>query len=130
MSTDSSNMSEPDYSKLVKFLCEPFLVQPESLRLDCEVSKNKRRVLIRLAIEGEDKGRIFGRGGRNIQAIRTVLQAIAKIYSQSAYLEVFGSSSHSDSQGEGKAHDNSERPRPSRPSRGDRPRPSRPHRAR
>lgn len=123
-------MSEPDYSKLVKFLCEPFLVQPELLRLDCEVSKNKGRVLIRLAIEGEDKGRIFGRGGRNIQAIRTVLQAIAKIYDQAAYLEVFGSSSQSDHHGQDTPHTNGGVPRPSRPSRGDRPRPSRPNRAR
>lgn len=118
-------MSEPDYSKLVKFLCEPFLDHPESLRIDCEVSKNRGRVLIRLAIEGEDKGRIFGRGRRNIQAIRTVVQAIAKIYSQSAYLEVFGSSSHDTHNGESPSPRSGRSSPPKRPIRGDRPRPSR-----
>jgi uncharacterized protein len=33
---------------------------------------------------------VFGRGGRNIQAIRTVLQTIAKVAGQTAHLEVFG----------------------------------------
>lgn len=45
---------------------------------------------MRVAFEGEDKGRVFGRGGRNIQAIRTVLQAIAQVAGQTAHLEVFG----------------------------------------
>lgn len=121
-------MSEPDYSKLVKFLCEPFLDRPESLRLDCEVSKNRGRVLIRLAIEGEDKGRIFGRGGRNIQAIRTVLQAIAKIYNQLAYLEVFGSTSETAGNADESHRGSGAAPR-RRSSRGGRPRPSRPERS-
>jgi len=49
------------------------------------------RVLIRLAFEGDDKGRVFGRGGRNVQAVRTVIQAVAKASGHSAHLEVFGS---------------------------------------
>lgn len=44
-----------------------------------------------MAIEGEDKGRVFGRGGRNIQAIRTVLEAAATIKGQSLYLDIYGS---------------------------------------
>jgi uncharacterized protein len=83
----------PDYIELVRFLVQPFLESPDSLRIDCEVSPRTSRVLIRLAFDGEDKGRVFGRGGRNIQAIRTVLQAIAQAAGQMAHLEVFGSSS-------------------------------------
>jgi uncharacterized protein len=82
----------PDYVELVRFLVQPFLESPDSLRIDCEVSPRTSRVLIRLAFDGEDKGRVFGRGGRNIQAIRTVLQAIAQSAGQVAHLEVFGSS--------------------------------------
>jgi hypothetical protein len=48
------------------------------------------RVLVRVAFEGEDKGRVFGRGGRNIQAIRIVLQAVAQAAGQQAHLEIFG----------------------------------------
>ncbi|MBD2460463.1 KH domain-containing protein [Oscillatoria sp. FACHB-1407] len=72
---------------------EPFLESPSSLKVDCEVSPRKSRVLIRVAFEGEDKGRVFGRGGRNIQAIRSVLQAIAQAAGYSAHLDIYGSQS-------------------------------------
>jgi uncharacterized protein len=80
----------PDYTGLVAYLVKPFLESPDSLKVDCEVSPRSSRVLVRVAFEGEDKGRVFGRGGRNIQAIRTVLQAIALAAGQAAHLEVFG----------------------------------------
>jgi uncharacterized protein len=89
-SSQSANIS-PDYVGLVRFLVHPFLESPESLRVDCEVAPNKPRIWIRLAFDGTDKGRVFGRGGRNIQAIRTVLQAAAQSVGQVAHLDVYGS---------------------------------------
>lgn len=71
------------------------------------------RVLVRLAFEGDDKGRVFGRGGRNIQAVRTVLQAVAQTVGQSAHLEVFGSQSGGSREGGDRPRDGGERPRPS-----------------
>jgi hypothetical protein len=47
-------------------------------------------VWIRVAFEGEDKGKAYGRGGRNIQAIRAVLEASARSVGQSIHLDVFG----------------------------------------
>jgi uncharacterized protein len=96
------NGAEPNYVGLVRFLIEPFLDSSEQLRVDCETSA-RGRVLIRLAFEGDDKGRVFGRGGRNIQAVRTVLQAVAQASGKSAHLEVFGSQS-------GQAHDSGRNP--------------------
>lgn len=87
----NSTQATPDYAKLVKFLVEPFLEMPESLRVDCEVSPSRGKVWVRVAFEGVDKGRVFGRGGRNIQAIRSVLEASARAAGYSAYLDVFGS---------------------------------------
>jgi uncharacterized protein len=84
---------QPDYIALLQFLIEPFLESPESLKIDCEASPSKARIWIRLAFEGSDKGRVFGRGGRNIQAIRTVLEAVAKAAGYSAHLEIYGSQS-------------------------------------
>jgi uncharacterized protein len=109
--------ASPDYNGLVKFLVTPFLESSDSIRVDSEVSPRTSRVLVRLAIEGEDKGRIFGRGGRNIQAIRTVLQAVAQSAGQVAHLEIFGSQSNGR---EGNSDDRSDPPRsgsrrPSRP---------------
>ncbi len=82
--------SSPDYTGLVRFLVGPFLESPKSLSVDCEFYPSKPRVWIRLAFEGEDKGRVFGRGGRNIQAIRTVLEACASAAGQSVYLDIYG----------------------------------------
>lgn len=109
----------PDYDRLVRFLVQPFLDSPNSLKVDCEISPRTRRVLIRVAFEGEDKGRVFGRGGRNIQAVRTVVQAIAQAAGHSAHVEVFGSQSGSLSGHREEPSDKPFRQSPRRPSRSD-----------
>jgi predicted RNA-binding protein YlqC (UPF0109 family) len=86
----AAKVSSPDYSELVKFLVKPFLELPESLKVDCEISQSKAKVWVRLAFEGSDKGRVFGRGGRNIQAIRTILETAALAAGYSAYLDIYG----------------------------------------
>lgn len=87
--------ASPNYVGLVKFLVQPFLESPESLSVDCEISENLKRTWIRIAFEATDKGKVFGRGGRNIQAIRTVIAAAAELAGQSVYLDIYGSSSQS-----------------------------------
>jgi len=87
----SSQNASPDYIGLVRFLFEPFLESPTSLKVDCEKSNANERVWIRLAFDGSEKGRVFGRGGRNIQAIRAVIQAAAQAAGQSAYLDIYES---------------------------------------
>jgi len=94
--THASTPDDPDYAGLVKFLVEPFLELPESLKVDCEISPSRGKVWVRVAFEGADKGRVFGRGGRNIQAIRSVLEAAARAAGYTAYLDVFGSAPQSD----------------------------------
>lgn len=85
----------PDYAELVQFLIQPFLESPKSLSVDCEFFASTSRVWIRVAFEGEDKGRVFGRGGRNIQSIRTVIAAAAALAGHSAYLDIYGSQTFS-----------------------------------
>lgn len=92
-------VSTPDYVNLVRFLVQPFLESPEVLRVDCEIAPGKSKVWIRLAFEGTDKGRVFGRGGRNIQAIRTVLQAAAQSVGHTAHLDIYGSEPSSEREG-------------------------------
>ena len=89
----TSPQATPNYIALVKLLVEPFLEQPNSLKVDCEVSQAKAKVWVRLAFESGDKGRVFGRGGRNIQAIRTVLESAALTAGYSAYLDIYGAQS-------------------------------------
>ncbi|WP_009545438.1 KH domain-containing protein [Crocosphaera subtropica] len=91
-SIDTSNLSysvPPNYLKLIAFLIEPLLDSPDSLRVDCEEINSTKRVWIRLAVDEGDKGRIYGRGGRNIQAIQTVLAIAAKQMGQTLYLEIY-----------------------------------------
>jgi|GEM_PF-344034 len=120
---DSDSLpSTPDYVGLVSFLVKPLLDAPDSLRVDCEVSPNtprpnKARVWIRLAFEGSDRGRVFGRSGRNIQAVRTVLQAAAQSVGQTLHLDVFST----DADGEAASQDSQQftdsRPESTRPTR-------------
>jgi predicted RNA-binding protein YlqC (UPF0109 family) len=79
----------PDYIGLVRFLLQPLLDMPDSLRVDCESVNQGRCVWIRLAFEGEDKGRVLGRGGRNLQAIRQVLATAAAFAGKSLHLDLY-----------------------------------------
>ncbi len=123
----SSPTGVPDYVGLIRFLVKPFLELPESLSIDCEVSPSKAKVWVRLAFEGSDKGRVFGRGGRNIQAIRTVLEGVARSDGYSAYLDVFGGFPHGRTE-DGDHHEApSNKPQPRRSSGGRPPSRSRSH---
>jgi uncharacterized protein len=86
----SSPPTNPNYVELVSFLVTPFLEFPESLTVDFETYAGQHKVLVRLAFASSDKGRVFGRGGRTLQAIRALVEAAATLAGQSAYLEVFG----------------------------------------
>ncbi|MDP8964076.1 MAG: KH domain-containing protein [Cyanobacteriota bacterium] len=113
--SSSLQAASPDYVGLVRFLVEPFLESPQRLSIDCEKSPSKGRVWIRLAFEGADKGRVFGRGGRNIQAIRAVIQAVAQAAGESAHLDIYenqGSTSSRESTG-GRSGARRSSPRPS-----------------
>ncbi|HEY9907051.1 MAG TPA: KH domain-containing protein [Thermosynechococcaceae cyanobacterium] len=111
---DSVAQDTPDYAALVRMLVEPFLEQPSALKVDCEVSQARARVWVRLAFESADKGRVFGRGGRNIQAIRTVLGAAAQTVGHSAHLDIYGTQSSE----EGGESETATKPQPRRASGG------------
>ncbi|MEL4898359.1 KH domain-containing protein [Crocosphaera sp. Alani8] len=101
-SIDTSNLSSslpPNYLKLIAFLIEPLLESPDSLKFDCEEVPSTKRVWIRLAVDEGDKGRVYGRGGRNIQSIQTVLATAAKQMEQTLYLEIYEESGENDRSG-------------------------------
>ena len=83
----------PDYGQLVKFLFQPFLSTADAIGVDCEYTIDRQRVWIRVAIASGDQASAFGRGGRNIQAVRTILQAAATAVGQSVHLDIYGNSS-------------------------------------
>ncbi|MEM9162033.1 MAG: KH domain-containing protein [Cyanobacteria bacterium P01_F01_bin.4] len=110
----------PDFEALVRYLVEPLLEAPDSLRINSETLAGGKRLWLRLAFDGEDKGRVFGRGGRNIQAIRKVVRATGQLNDCSVHLDVYGESAH---EGDGARRSRSggggrpRRPSPDRPRR-------------
>ncbi|NJR71222.1 MAG: KH domain-containing protein [Synechococcales cyanobacterium CRU_2_2] len=84
-------MTTPNYVELTRFLMEPLLDSPEHLKVSTEVLGGGTKVWVRVALnEAADRGRFFGRGGRNIQAVRHILKAAGDNASQQVTLEVFG----------------------------------------
>ncbi|MGF1566568.1 MAG: KH domain-containing protein [Nodosilinea sp.] len=84
-------MDRPDFLGLVRFLVEPFLDSPVSLRIDSEENPALAKVWIRVAFSGDERGKVFGRGGRNIQAMRSIVRATAALTGWVAYFDVYGS---------------------------------------
>ncbi len=82
----------PDYAQLVKFLLQPFLSPTAAIGVDLEYTLDRQRIWIRIAVPSSDRDTVFGRGGRNLQAMRTVIQVAATSVGQSIHLDVYGSS--------------------------------------
>jgi uncharacterized protein len=84
-------LTQADYEALARFLMDPFLDEPASLKFHSETLAGGKKLWLRAAFdESEDKGRVFGRGGRNIKAVRTVIAAAAKRSEMTVNLSVFG----------------------------------------
>ena len=81
--------SSPDYEQLARFLIEPFLENPKSLSLNSEVNPQSKKIWLRVAFDQSDRGKVFGRGGRNIQAIRTTIQTAASAHSETVFLDIY-----------------------------------------
>ncbi|WP_019500117.1 KH domain-containing protein [Pseudanabaena sp. PCC 6802] len=79
----------PDYLALVKFLIEPLLDSQDALRLDCETNSKGDRLRVRVAFDPADRGRVVGRNGRTLQAIRTVVNTAAQSANQVVHLDVY-----------------------------------------
>lgn len=80
-----------DYEALARFLMEPFLDKPEELKFHSESLAGGKKLWLRAAFdEDEDKGRVFGRGGRNIKAVRRAIRAAGQFHGMTVNLNVFG----------------------------------------
>lgn len=78
----------PDYTGIVHMLVEPLLEHREQLAVHCESSCGGTKVWLRVSFSQDDKGRVFGRGGRTIQAIQQVLTAAAELAHQQLRFEI------------------------------------------
>jgi predicted RNA-binding protein YlqC (UPF0109 family) len=72
--------------ELVEYLVKSLAEHPDEVLLSMD--ENEDNVSLELRISPEDFGRIIGKNGNTINAIRTVLQAAASSQKKRAKLEV------------------------------------------
>ncbi|MGH7609437.1 MAG: KH domain-containing protein [Candidatus Dormibacteria bacterium] len=63
----------PDYGALVRYMVENMVSRPD--QVDVEEERDGHRVTVRVKTAPEDLGKLIGRGGRHIEAIRLVTRA-------------------------------------------------------
>ena len=64
-----------DYTELVSYIVRSIVSKPDDVTVMLVEGDRTNRVEVRLA--AEDEGKVIGRGGRNIDAIRSVVRAAA-----------------------------------------------------
>ena len=72
--------------KLVEFLAKNIATQPEKVVV--EETTNESHQVIQLSVASEDMGKVIGKSGRIIKAIRTLLKIKAVKEGKRAYLEL------------------------------------------
>jgi uncharacterized protein len=78
----------PNYPVLARFLLEPFLDYPEELRISCELLARGTKYWVRISMSESDRGRAYGRGGRNIQSIRQILENVGQAQGHVVSVEI------------------------------------------
>jgi uncharacterized protein len=63
------------------------------MAIDCEYLQDRTKVWIRVALSEADTPNAIGQGGRNLHAIRMVLELAAASVGQKAYVDLYGSPS-------------------------------------
>jgi len=64
-----------DYTELVSYIIKAIVANPEDVKVAMVEGERTNRVEVTLA--SDDVGKVIGRGGRNIDAIRAVVRAAA-----------------------------------------------------
>ena len=71
---------------LLVLLVRPIVDEPD--RVEVEASESDTRVDLELRVDPDDIGKVIGRGGRTIRAIRTVVKAASVKVGKRANVEV------------------------------------------
>ncbi|CAN5897404.1 KH domain-containing protein [soil metagenome] len=69
-------MPEPQLEELVTFLARSLVDNPDEVEVT-SIERDDSRVDLELRVAQEDMGRVIGRQGRTIRAIRSVVKAAA-----------------------------------------------------
>lgn len=75
-------LSDESLQEVFEYLISGIVAHPENVRLVL-YKRNGRGLSFELGVHADDLGRVIGRGGRTVQALRTLLQALvepARVY--------------------------------------------------
>ena len=71
-------MSEQvDFTGLVRSLVEPIIENPDDLQIAESLNEETGATLVEIRVHDDDAGKVIGRQGRVIKAIRTLVRAAA-----------------------------------------------------
>ncbi|HUY56676.1 MAG TPA: KH domain-containing protein [Candidatus Micrarchaeaceae archaeon] len=76
----------PDYGELVRFMVQQMVSQPDAVEV--AVEQEAQRVTVRIRTAPDDLGKLIGRGGRHIEAVRMVVRAASLRSRDRVYIEV------------------------------------------
>lgn len=76
----------PDYGELVRFMVQQMVSQPDAVEV--AVEQEAQRVTVRIKTAPDDLGKLIGRGGRHIEAVRMVVRAASLRSRDRVYIEV------------------------------------------
>ncbi len=63
----------PDYAELVSYMVKQMVSEPDQVRVESE--QEGHRAVVRVETASADLGKVIGRNGRHIEAIRMVVRA-------------------------------------------------------
>lgn len=81
-----SDSLAPDLKGLVEFVSRALVDEPD--RVDVQVVQGERTTVYELRVAESDLGKLIGRNGRTVRAVRTLLSAAAAKTDERPVLEV------------------------------------------
>jgi len=75
-----------NYRPFVEHLIKEVVESPESIVIEEETQGNTRTFYVRVA--ADDIGKVIGKSGRVVSAIRCVVSAVAAKYREKAYVKI------------------------------------------
>ncbi len=72
--------------EFIEYLVKNLVDNPEKVNVNC--SQNDKGILIQLSVSSEDIGKVVGRQGQTIKALRTIIMSVCARLGQRVYLEL------------------------------------------
>jgi predicted RNA-binding protein YlqC (UPF0109 family) len=73
--------------ELLEYLARGLVDRPDAVRVN-ETSEDDGTVVLELSVGDDDYGSVIGRGGRTVQAIRTVIKAAAEKENRRVFVDI------------------------------------------